>query len=332
MRCDSLAGVITADGSVYTWGHGGRFGRLGHGCTAACPEPRLLSAVGPRVHMLAGGESHMLALCRDSGIVFSWGDNTYGQLGHSMAGLEADNQWLTPRQIDFFIDLRAKHRRSGKKVTITHIASGTVHSLCGVSISCGIAQRDIISEIYSWGSNERGQLGIKQVNLSRSHSHVPSKVKFPGEMQSNEGTSVQIIDLTAACYNSLVVLAHQKTRFGVFATSADSASMLENRNYATNDIYQFGNGVFSPFRINPLWSESCFSEESDNSICARCPDKYYTRVAVSVFTSLDLSAAIFLDGSVFLWSVPRASKNSKPTLELLPNQLVQLSRKRLGIF
>ena len=73
--------TITADGSVWSWGDGGR-GKLGHGDVEDQLLPKKIEAfAGQRVVAVSAGYTHSLALTA-GGHVWSWGCGSGGQLGH----------------------------------------------------------------------------------------------------------------------------------------------------------------------------------------------------------------------------------------------------------
>ncbi|MBF0565842.1 MAG: DUF1566 domain-containing protein, partial [Nitrospirae bacterium] len=76
--------ALKSDGTVWTWGYN-TYGQLGDGTTMDRNTP--VQVVGPNgvgyltgVIAIAGGLFHTIALKGD-GTVWTWGDNTYGQLG-----------------------------------------------------------------------------------------------------------------------------------------------------------------------------------------------------------------------------------------------------------
>lgn len=75
--------AVKGDGSVWAWGSNGA-GQLGDGTTTSTTSPvRVLRDDGtPLEHAISvsAGYTHSVATLRD-GSVWSWGDNTYGQLG-----------------------------------------------------------------------------------------------------------------------------------------------------------------------------------------------------------------------------------------------------------
>eukprot|EP00301_Raphidiophrys_heterophryoidea_P004922 c12104_g2_i4.p1 GENE.c12104_g2_i4~~c12104_g2_i4.p1 ORF type:complete len:603 (-),score=121.44 c12104_g2_i4:21-1829(-) len=124
--------AVTNEGEVYTWGHGGS-GQLGHGGTAYATVPLLLTSLTQRVAMVAAGQIFSMALTFE-GSVFTWGDNSAGQLG-----LGDKMMRTTPTQI--------LHGIVDRKVI--HISAGYTHAACVTDNH----------EVFTWGDGKRGKLG-----------------------------------------------------------------------------------------------------------------------------------------------------------------------------
>ena len=95
---------------------------------------------GKKIAAVALGKNHSLAIS-DTGEIYSWGTNTFGQLGYSLSQPKEKNEepsCSTPRQI--FGPL--------KRETIIGVAASAIHSVAFTSTS-----------LYCWGKNE-GQLGL----------------------------------------------------------------------------------------------------------------------------------------------------------------------------
>lgn len=127
--------ALTASGQVYGWG-GNLYSQVGLASSSSVQVPALIGGnlSGKTVTKIACGANHSLALTSD-GEVFAWGYNNSGQIGSG----STVNQ-TTPRRVTAGI---------GNKLI--------------VSISCGQSSSMAIDdngELYSWGYNGNGQLGI----------------------------------------------------------------------------------------------------------------------------------------------------------------------------
>ncbi|XP_061545693.1 probable E3 ubiquitin-protein ligase HERC4 [Phycodurus eques] len=123
---------VLDDGTVYTCGCND-LGQLGHEKSRKKPE-QVVALDAQIIIAVSCGESHTLAL-NDSGQVFSWGLGSDGQLGLN----NFEESVRVPRNIKALTD-----------VQITQVACGYWHSL---ALSKG-------SQIFSWGQNRYGQLGL----------------------------------------------------------------------------------------------------------------------------------------------------------------------------
>ncbi|XP_037533808.1 probable E3 ubiquitin-protein ligase HERC4 [Nematolebias whitei] len=123
---------LLEDGTVYTCGCND-LGQLGHEKSRKKPE-QVVALDAQIIVAVSCGESHTLAL-NDKGQVFSWGQGSDGQLGLN----NFEECIRVPRNIKSLSD-----------VQITQISCGYWHSL---ALSKG-------SQIFSWGQNRSGQLGL----------------------------------------------------------------------------------------------------------------------------------------------------------------------------
>ena len=122
--------ALKEDGSVWSWG-GNMYGQLGDGSDSDRTIPVRVSGLSNIVTITEGG-NHSFAF-KEDGSVWSWGLNTYGQLGD---GTTINRK--TPVQISGLSDM----------VTMT-ITAGGEH--------CLALKED--GSVWSWGFNNRGQLG-----------------------------------------------------------------------------------------------------------------------------------------------------------------------------
>jgi alpha-tubulin suppressor-like RCC1 family protein len=140
--------ALGSDGNAYAWGSNAT-GELGDGTTKNSSVPVQVHApTGVTFSQVEAGRAHSVALDSD-GNAYSWGDNTYGQLG---------NGTKTNSPVPVSV-----HAPDG--VTFTQLAAGD-------SDTAAIASD---GNAYSWGRNYDGDLG----NGSASDSSVPTKVQAP---------------------------------------------------------------------------------------------------------------------------------------------------------
>ncbi|GAB1867664.1 RCC1 and BTB domain-containing protein 1-like isoform X1 [Camponotus japonicus] len=131
--------ALTDTGKIYIWGGVGFSNR----CLQSEPYQVELELKEEKIVNIVCGESFIMALSND-GKLYSWGKNDYGQLGINS---EVDDEILYQCLVASLTD-----------VTIVKVVCGSTHSL--VLTSEG--------KIYSWGSNDKGQLGHgKKCNLEK---------------------------------------------------------------------------------------------------------------------------------------------------------------------
>jgi len=127
--------VLKEDGSVWMWGDH-TYGQLGALNPSTATPIAVKKADGNRllnIRAIAAGGDHTIAL-DDNGDIWTWGRNTYGQLGHS-ASLQKNEK---PEKLIL--------KDMGK---IIAIAAGDHHTLA-------VDERGIV---WAWGKNGYGQLG-----------------------------------------------------------------------------------------------------------------------------------------------------------------------------
>ncbi|ETN59614.1 hect E3 ubiquitin ligase [Anopheles darlingi] len=131
--------ALTNWGQVYSWGSNA-VGQLGQETdTTRQIIPRLIRSIAAKqVVQIAAGHYHCLALT-NSGELYAWGSNAYGQLGLGMTNEKVSTPTLV---------------QSLAGVPIAFIACGGNHSFA-VSKS---------GAIFGWGKNTFGQLGLNDLN------------------------------------------------------------------------------------------------------------------------------------------------------------------------
>lgn len=184
--CHSL--MVTDNGQLYAFGDN-KHGQLGIGRrdSPSVHEPMLVEGplASERVLLLAAGDDHTLA-STESGALYAWGANANGQLGIS----RVDDQAL-PQVV-----------RELQGAGITSLACGARHSLA-------VADRG--SQVWAFGSNVQGQLGIGQSNAAEGFQ-LPYPTLCRALTKQHKMEIVQVV--AAACHSLAVTRAGEVWAWG----------------------------------------------------------------------------------------------------------------------
>jgi inhibitor of Bruton tyrosine kinase len=203
--------TVTARGELYAFGLG-KGGRLGTGNEKPCATPvRVTGALSKqRVVGVAAAENHSLCVTA-AGHVYAFGSNRFGQLGTASGHGKANNS--------DDISLRSLPRRVQdlKHVACTSVAAGAGHS---VALSRS-------GEVYVWGDNSAGQLGIYSRSSSDTTHIKPQRVE--ALWKPTHGSAKIALAIAASDASTLVL------------TSSSGQKGL-----AHNMVYSWGNGNHVP--------------------------------------------------------------------------------------
>jgi alpha-tubulin suppressor-like RCC1 family protein len=139
--------AVTLSGDLYTWGDGTHnFGLLGHGNDMSHWMPKRVngSLEGVRVSSIACGAWHT-ALVTSAGQLFTFGDGTFGVLGHG------DRKCASvPREVE-----------SLKGLKTVRAACGVWHTAAVVEVMVGYSSAINCSsgKLFTWGDGDKGRLG-----------------------------------------------------------------------------------------------------------------------------------------------------------------------------
>lgn len=162
--------ALASDGTAYAWGSN-LFGMLGNGTQTDSSVPvQVIMPAGVRFASVSAGWNHVVALSTD-GRIYTWGSNAYGQLG-----LEAEGIVTTPKAIPF-----------SPSAKIVSVAAGNSFSLALTADG----------DVFAWGSNTTGQLGISHASLSATN--VPRRIEALGDVTV---TSIHAGNATAAAISA----------------------------------------------------------------------------------------------------------------------------------
>jgi alpha-tubulin suppressor-like RCC1 family protein len=237
MAVPSQAAASGSAGQVYAFGFN-LFGQLGNPTNAetatANPTPALVSlpgVSGPVTQMAAS--FHSLALT-STGQLYAFGSNNVGQLGSS-----TNNGTAKANSSPTLVTL------PGASGSITQIAAGGEHSLAVTSAG----------QLYAFGSNFNGQLGIA-ANVETSKANpTPSPVGLPGVT----GPVTQVaagIDHSLALTSTGQLYAFGSNSFGQLGiatnsgtTKATSTPALVSLPGASGPVTQIATGGYHSFAL-----------------------------------------------------------------------------------
>ena len=154
--------ALSSEGQVYAWGSN-IHGELGldendenYEDIEIMKTPILIKNLESiKIKIISCGEIHSLALS-ENGDIYSWGDCSYGQLGHS------------------FIDILPKDENNMPYLPIPQIIEA-IKEVKMIDIVCGKYHNisiDNNGNVFSWGNAQNGQLGIKNIlNLKKNEDN-----------------------------------------------------------------------------------------------------------------------------------------------------------------
>lgn len=184
--------ALDADGSIWTWGAGAN-GALGNGFTNDSSYPVQVvqsyanTPLGGMIDVACGSSGFCIALAR-YGTVFGWGNNNFSQLGLAPGGFQ-----VFPTVINV-----------GPYSSIDAIAAGSAHCIA----------HSADGNVYGWGYNGRGQLGIGFSNVAQA---------TPLAMQSGPDNMSDISDLAAGGDFSIMVRYSDRA---IFVTGDNQSGQL----------------------------------------------------------------------------------------------------------
>ncbi|KAF9675674.1 hypothetical protein SADUNF_Sadunf09G0056800 [Salix dunnii] len=138
--------AVTLSGDLYTWGDGTyKFGLLGHGNEVSHWVPKRVNGPleGIHVSFISCGPWHT-ALVTSAGQLFTFGDGTFGVLGHG------DRKSISlPKEVESLKGLRT-----------VRAACGVWHTAAVIEVMVGNSTSNCSSgKLFTWGDGDKGRLG-----------------------------------------------------------------------------------------------------------------------------------------------------------------------------
>lgn len=188
--------ALSKNGNVLTWG-ANRKGQLGDGQLTSCHTPKVIPSLRHRpVISIACGENHSMVMTI-GGNVYSWGENTCGQLG-----LGDTTHRLRPEVIRTLRTAKARYISAGKQHSMAVSSSGL---------------------LFAFGSNAHGQCGLGLDSSTVRIQSVPTVVERLRQ--------ARVLEVSCGCAHTLV-LALVRTASGtgtctqVFSMGLNSSGQL----------------------------------------------------------------------------------------------------------
>ena len=264
--------LLTRDGNILAWG-GNYAGQLGDGTTIDRGTPLQVTGLSGAAAFAAGG-AHSLAVTPD-GRVWAWGVNNWGQLGDG-----SDTFFrTTPAEIPGLTN-------------VAGVAASGFHTLA--------LRQD--GAVWAWGSNEYGQLGIGNADIS-DHS-VP--VGVPGLSG--------VIDVSAGPIHTVAltqdgaVWAWGSNQGGQLGDGTNTDRSTPTRLNGVTDIAAVGAGLRHTLALRRNGTVWAWGWNSSGQLGDATNTNRNTPVQVAGLTGvtavaagIDFSLALRQDGSVWAW-------------------------------
>ncbi|WP_297317258.1 InlB B-repeat-containing protein, partial [uncultured Bifidobacterium sp.] len=167
--------ALGSDGNIYTWGDN-RNGQLGRDTTVTPADRpgRVTAPTGVTFTRISAGYWHSMALGSD-GNLYTWGNDIYGQLGRDTTSSGAPTNQL-PAPVT-----------PPAGVRFTLVSAGGYHSMAIGSDG----------NVYTWGSNSKGQLGRDTTSSGAPTNLLPAPVTPPA--------GVRFTLVSAGGYHSMAI-------------------------------------------------------------------------------------------------------------------------------
>ena len=155
--------------------------------------------------MVSAGYGHTCAV--SSGIAYCWGWNGFGQIGNGSSGSGSNFDGSNTSNRLVATAVRANAGDALYQKSVTHISATSEYSTCAVADA----------EVYCWGANWAGQLGVGDV----TYRNLAVKVSTTGQLANKS-----ITDLSLGYYHACVIADGQ-----VYCWGHGTQAQLGNQRY-----------------------------------------------------------------------------------------------------
>lgn len=279
----SFTGAIKTDGTLWMWGQNTFYGQLGDNTTSSKSSPVQTITFATNWSFVACGNYHTAAIKKD-GTLWTWGLNSYGQLG--------DNTIIR------------------KSSPVQTISGGTDWS----SVACGkdmTAATKTDGTLWGWGRNSNGQIGDNTI----IHRSSPVQTVALGNnwtfvsLGYNYFTAALKADGTLWCWGSNSGLFSTGGWLGD-NTTVDRSSPVQTVAGGTNwsSVSCGYRTVAAPKKDGTLWlwGRNSYGELGDKTVYVPSPTLIdNTNNWISIKNSSSMDTDIFMgtktDGTVWVW-------------------------------
>jgi alpha-tubulin suppressor-like RCC1 family protein len=284
----SSAGLIAYPAELYLWGRN-NFGQVGDNTTATRSTPRQEFTSDSNWQRISVGTQHAAAIKTD-GTLWTWGDNTSGQLG--------DNTIV--------------HKSTPKQFNISGgIIFGWKQISCGNGHTVALAND---GTLWCWGRNSYGQVGDNTTQPRSTPRQISAGATgITGWTQVSAGAFH-----TVAIRNDGTLWSWGYNYYGVVGdnTSGNLANRLTPRQELTSSTnwrqVNFSSGSYTTSAIKTdgtlwCWGYNAAGQVGDNTILNRSTPRQISAGASRITgwkqtsSSLNNTAAIRTDGTLWVW-------------------------------
>ena len=263
--------LVRNNGTLWAWGYNGN-GQIGNGSTLSSSAPQTVSGL-TNVIKVAAGQFHTLALKSD-GTLWAFGWNGAGQIGDNTAGT---SRLLPVQVVGAFVN------------GVAAMAAGAHHSVAV----------DGNGNVWTWGSNSDGQLGIGNTTASFAPVQVSGLTNVVAVAAGERHT----LALTAGG----LLFAWGSNQFGQLGdgTNANSLTPIQ---VSLTGVAQIAGGTRHTLALRTdgslwAWGNNSLGQLGDGTITSRGTPALVsglasgvTAIAAGQFHSLAVKA-----GALFVW-------------------------------
>ncbi len=263
--------ALSEEGEIYTWGEN-ESGQLGNGVVGnrvTSPQKVELSV---NITKIEAGMEYNVAL-DDSGHVYAWGSNLYGQLGD---GTNEDK--CSPVRLESINNIK-------------DVIAGYNHTIF-------IKDND---GIYLCGNNEYGQLGVG----TTENSNLPIKISSQCEPISISGGLSHTVEIDAEG-NTYVWGLNSSRQLGNSDNIPINTSLKPTEVYGLENIVSIENGLYHSLALDKdgivwSWGHNSHNQLGDGTTIDRETPKKIIEDVKSISAGHYHSVALKNDGTVWSW-------------------------------